>query len=306
MKYLRPLAFVIGLACLGLLARLLIVEWSEVSDAIGDASWGWLALALALAAGAMTSMAWGWQPVLGAVGAGKFTTARVIPRYFVGELGKYLPGGVWPVLGRSELIVAVGAPRVPAYTSTLVSLMMLYLTALVLSGPAALWSLAAASDTPRLLVVCGFAPLALFVIHPRVAAVVCTVIERASRRRLIVELPVGRQALSILARYGLAWALVVAATATAARALAADVSVSRIAVATLLAWVAGFAVVPLPGGLGVREAVFVGLCGLPEGVAVGVALVVRLLFVVADGLGALVSAPSVAADRRSSSTETAG
>ena len=56
----------------------------------------------AFAAGGMTTIAAGWTDVLELLGAhvGRW---RVIGWYYVGELGKYLPGGVWPVLGRGEL-----------------------------------------------------------------------------------------------------------------------------------------------------------------------------------------------------------
>ena len=46
-----------------------------------------------------------------------------------------------------------------------------------------------------------------------------------------------------------------------------------------LAWVAGFAVLGAPGGIGIREAVFVGLYGhiLGEGIAIGLAIILRIM-----------------------------
>jgi uncharacterized membrane protein YbhN (UPF0104 family) len=68
--------------------------------------------------------------------------------------------------------------------------------------------------------------------------------------------------------------------------------------------VVGFVLVPVPGGVGVREAAFVAAAGsLDPGIAAATAVVARALFVVVDALGAgigaaaLRSQPEDAADR---------
>jgi uncharacterized membrane protein YbhN (UPF0104 family) len=57
-------------------------------------------------------------------------------------------------------------------------------------------------------------------------------------------------------------------------------------VAAVVSWVVGFVAVPVPGGVGVREAAFLALAGLPAGIGATVALVARLMFMGIDALGA--------------------
>jgi uncharacterized membrane protein YbhN (UPF0104 family) len=57
----------------------------------------------------------------------------------------------------------------------------------------------------------------------------------------------------------------------------------------MLSWVVGFVLVPVPGGVGVREAAFVALVGggVPSGVRATIAIVARLVFMLVDALGAV-------------------
>ncbi|HEX2038200.1 MAG TPA: lysylphosphatidylglycerol synthase domain-containing protein [Acidimicrobiales bacterium] len=99
--------------------------------------------------------------------------------------------------------------------------------------------------------------------------------------------------LSLLAFYALvpalpAWIAVGGATGLVAHAVGGDVDLVRIGVATWASWAAGFVAFGAPSGIGVREAVFVELCGLPAGVGAATALLARATFMVVDLLGALV------------------
>ena len=81
--------------------RTLSSEWSEVREAVLDASPAWVAVCFGLCILGMTSIGWVWTDVLGLLGA-RVERVRAMGWYYVGELGKYLPGGVWPVLGRGR------------------------------------------------------------------------------------------------------------------------------------------------------------------------------------------------------------
>jgi hypothetical protein len=99
--------------------------------------------------------------------------------------------------------------------------------------------------------------------------------------------------LSLVAFYGLvpalpAWIAIAGATAAVAHAVGGDVDVVRIAAATWASWAAGFVAFGAPSGIGVREAVFVELCGLPTGPAAATAVLARAAFMVVDLVGALV------------------
>jgi uncharacterized membrane protein YbhN (UPF0104 family) len=57
-----------------------------------------------------------------------------------------------------------------------------------------------------------------------------------------------------------------------------------------VAWCAGFLAIPAPGGIGVRESIFVLTSGMAAHDAAAAALLARLAFVVADGAGAALGA----------------
>ena len=52
-----------------------------------------------------------------------------------------------------------------------------------------------------------------------------------------------------------------------------------------MSWIIGF-ITPAPGGIGVREAVFVAIAGVAAGPAAAAAILARVLFVLVDGSGA--------------------
>ena len=74
-----------------------------------------------------------------------------------------------------------------------------------------------------------------------------------------------------------------------ARALDPQAPLLEVGTAAVLSWVVGFVLVPVPGGVGVREAAFVAAAGsLDPGIAAAVALAARALFVLVDAAGAVI------------------
>ena len=61
--------------------------------------------------------------------------------------------------------------------------------------------------------------------------------------------------------------------------------IARVALAAIVSWIIGF-ITPAPGGIGVREAVFVAFAGVAAGPAAAAAILARVLFVLVDGSGA--------------------
>jgi uncharacterized membrane protein YbhN (UPF0104 family) len=247
-----------------------------------------LVLGFVLAALGMSLVAVAWKTVLRALGA--HVTFRDVGRwYFPGELGKYVPGGIWPVVGRAELATRSGVRRTIAYTSVALSLAALYLAALAVVALAAPFQLSAEHDSVAPFLVLLLLPIGLLALHPRVLGTVLALARRVTHRELHVEIPPWRTSLLGVVVYTPAWLAIGTATWCIARALDPQASFGQVFVAAVLSWVVGFVLVPVPGGIGVREAAFTATAGLAPGIAATVALAARITFMLVDVLGAVVA-----------------
>ena len=94
----------------GLGAYAVASQWSHVSSAL--ARLGFLPVAGALVAvlAALLAAMQVWRVLLGALGSPlpARPAARIL---FIGQLGKYLPGSIWPVLAQMELGNEYQVPR---------------------------------------------------------------------------------------------------------------------------------------------------------------------------------------------------
>lgn len=270
-------------------------QWGEAEAALEDASWGWLGAALVAALAAMIAIGLPWRRALALVGWPHESPRRVLAWFLPGQLGKYVPGAVWPVVGRAELAARGGVPRAEAYSSTALSLAATNLGCALgaaLAFPLAV--LAEEGDAAQAWWVLLVLPAGAVLLHPRVLSTVVRLAGKALRRPdLVLEVPPWRATAGLVLRHLPAWALVAGATWLVARALDPSPAVAPIVFATLVSWVAGMVVLPVPGGLGVREVVFAAVAStaLPPGVAATVAVVARLVFMVADAGGVALALP---------------
>jgi uncharacterized membrane protein YbhN (UPF0104 family) len=276
----------LGLAvvAVGFLVRFIARDWDDVSDTLADARPAWIVAAFVMAAVAMTAIAIPWRNVLQMLG-GHLSWPETIARYYAGEIGKYVPGGVWPVLGRGELARRAGVPRTAAYGSVALSLALLYLAAMVVVAVSVPVMIASGGSLASLWVL-ALLPVGLAVLHHAVLERLRGMAEKVTRREITIPIPPWGQSLGILARYVPVWLLIGTVTWLIAEGLGQDVSWLDVAPATVLSWVVGFVLVPVPGGVGVREAAFVAAAPeLDTGVGAAVALVARMLFVLVDASG---------------------
>lgn len=243
----------------------------------------WAAGALAASVAGMTLVALVWHRSLKMFGI-DVTRSAAVTLYYRGEIGKYVPGGVWPIVGRAELTKRTGASAGPAYNSVLVALAALYLAA---AGVSLLTFASNAVSSLSVWLLLGVATVAL-ALHPRAWEKLGVVLQHVSGRRLL--LPSRLEVAGLVLRSVPAWILIGTSTWIIARAMSPDIGYVRVVSATAFSWLVGFLAVPAPGGLGVREAVFVAAMGnTPTGVAAATALLGRLAFMLTDGVGALVA-----------------
>lgn len=282
---------VIGLLAAGFVVRTLISEWHKVRQELSHASLTWLGLGLLLAVLGMTSIAWCWRAVLRLLGASP-PVGRVVAWYFVGEAGKYLPGGVWPVLGRGELARRSGLSRSTAYASVGLSLAVLYLAGMFVGVAFLPFALSGGGASPWMLFLLAL-PAGLVLLHHGVLEALARLARRITKRPLVVDIPDWKRSVALVVRYLPSWLFIGGATYAVSRSLTSDVSFPRVMFAATLSWVAGFLAVPVPAGAGVREAVFLAASGLDGGIAATVAVATRVLFILVDGGGAAIGLSSV-------------
>lgn len=267
-------------ACVWFVGQRLASEWDAAEASLRRAEPAWLVAGVVLAVLAMTSIAVGWKRVLEALGA-RAGLGAAVAWYYVGEIGKYLPGSLWPLVGRAELARRGGVGRGVAYQSVGLSLLLLYLASVVVGGAVA---------SP--IVVVPFAAAAVVVLHPAVGNAALRVGRRVTGARLDLTLPSLRTSLWLALGYVPTWLLVGTATWAIARALDPSARWVEVVPAAAASWLVGFLAIPVPGGVGVREATFIAAVGgLAAGVAPATAVVARLVFVAVDAAGAAILAP---------------
>ncbi|MDQ1521579.1 MAG: glycosyltransferase 2 family protein [Actinomycetota bacterium] len=263
-------------------------NWDTVQSTIRDANRGWLVLGFLLAAVGMCFIAIAWKAVLASLGE-HVTVRDVVRWYFPGELGKYVPGGIWPVVGRAELARRAGVRRTISYTSVAMSLVALYLSALAVVAVALPFQLSARHDNTAPFLVVLLLPIGLVALHPRVLGALLGVASKVTRRELNIAVPPWRTSLLGVALYSPAWGAIGAGTWCIARALDPRASFGQVFVAAVLSWVVGFVLVPVPGGIGVREAAFTATAGLSPGIGATVAVAARVAFMLIDVAGAVLA-----------------
>lgn len=291
----------LGLAAAAMfyVGRRLSQDWPDASDALADAELGWVALAVVCGVLAMTSIGWGWRAVLRLLGV-QAPTGRVVAWYYVGEMGKYLPGSVWPILGRGELARRGGVPRTRAYASVALSLALLYLAGLFVAAAFLPFALSGGGFSGWMLFLLAL-PVGVGLLHHDVLGYLVSLLQRLTKRSIDLEIPQWRESLALVARYVPTWLFIGTATWAVARSLTPDASYPKVMFSSVLSWIAGFLAIPVPAGAGIREAVLTATSGLDGGIAAATAIVARILFVLVDVIGAVVCAP-IAGRKRGGAT----
>lgn len=292
-------AALLGVVAVGFLVRSLIQQWSQVRHAVAHADLGLLTLGLLLAGVGMAHLALLWGRSLALFDA-RPPTRQLFVWWFVGELGKYVPGGVLSVVGRAEAARRGGTTRVAAYGSVPLSLALRYFAGVLGFAVLVPFDLADQRSVATVVVV-ALVPLGLLALHPRFVQRLLQLCRRISGRPL--ELPVpswGRAIVEVLV-YVPNWVLIIASTWCTARAFTPDVGLLSIALATLVSWTVGFLVFPVPAGAGLREAIFTRAAGLPVGLGATIAIASRVMFIVVDATGAALALPVLRRDGRAPS-----
>jgi hypothetical protein len=274
----------VGLACYAVAAH-----WPAIRTALGELGFWPLAAGMLSVLAALATTVQMWRLLLASMGSPLplKAAARIM---LVGQIGKYLPGSIWPVLAQMELGRDYHVPRSrSASASVLVMLLTLIaglLTALVTLPFAAgampyRWALLAT-------------PLLLVLLYPPVLNAVIGWLLRLARQSPLEQPLTGGALVRAMGWsfatwicYGLQiWILATRLGAPAGKT--ALIAIGGFA----FAWSVGFIVVFAPAGAGVRDVLLLVLLGsvLRTADAAAVVLVSRVLTTAADLLSAAVAA----------------
>jgi glycosyltransferase 2 family protein len=278
----RAVALVVAL---GLCVAFLVPRAADIADAFGRQRPATLVAALAAGFAATYVTFLSWRALMS--GAGHRLPIRAAQRvFFLSQIGKYVPGSVWPIVAQADL---GREHKVPAAKSVAVGM----LTLLISCGAgvcvaAATIPFVAPDAFARYWFVVLLVPIVLAALHPAVLRFGMRLARRVTRRDLgDLEIPTGAivrafgwAALAWVVFGGHIWLVVLPLHAVTGGTLLLSIG------GYALAWLVGFLVFFLPAGLGGREAVLVAILGagvpLGSGAAVSVAVMSRVLLTVVD------------------------
>ncbi|MEP7192278.1 MAG: lysylphosphatidylglycerol synthase domain-containing protein [Actinomycetota bacterium] len=283
-----------------LLVLTVVRERVALASALQQLSVGALVSSTLLVVAGLVAQMLSWRALFAGETSAMPTLRASAQIYYVGQLGKYVPGGIWAVVAQSEIglghriararsaVVALGALAVLVVTGTGIAAAVLGLT-----SPDSLWSYWWA--LPAL-------PLGICLLTPPVFNRLIQVALRVTHRKGTTQ-GIGTRSLAVSTGWALVmWALFGAHIWVLAEALggrSSHIALTSVG-AFALAWVVGLLVVIAPAGAGAREVALVLAMGsvLDRPAALVLALVSRILMVVADAVVAGAAVPDLLLRRR--------
>lgn len=263
-------------------------SWSQISADLRRVDALALVLATAFAALGTWLTMLGWRVLLTDLGS-PLHAAPAAGVFFVGQLGKYLPGSVWTVVAQADMAGRLGVPRRRTGVAGLVSIGLSVLTGLLVGIPAVPHLLRGAG--PVVVGLLAVVALALLVLcyPPLLNRVIARGLRLLRREPLEHELS-ARAVLLAIGCYVLVWLAFGLHTLVLTRAVGGGADATTAALTGYaLAGVTGMVAVILPAGLGAREGLLTLVLSsvVPSSGAVAVAILSRFVVTVVDVVAAL-------------------
>lgn len=293
-RILRIAAITIVAACVALFV---VTNWDDVLAGLRRLGPADVVVALVAALlGVLASML-SWRALV--TGAGSPLSVAAAARvFFLGQLGKYVPGSVWPVVAQMELSRRYGVPRPRTAFAALTQMLVGIVTGVVLAAVLLALSPTGAFTEFWWLSIVGI--VSMTALAPPVLNVAVRFAARLTGGRLSAVEPLGWRTVVSSAGWAiLMWlAFGVHTWVMATRLAAPDADLWLLSTGGYaLASVVGIVIVILPAGAGAREVilvlVFAGVLSSED--AIVLALVSRFIMLLADLVGAAVA---VAVTRR--------
>ncbi|WP_262380085.1 flippase-like domain-containing protein [Nonomuraea sp. PA05] len=246
-------------------------QWDAVVAGFARLSWAALAGSLVAVVAALLGAMLTWRTLLADLGS-PLPARPAAKVFFVGQLGKYIPGAVWPVLAQMEMGRDLGVPRSRSAAAFFLMMPIQLATGLLVTLVTLGW------DRYGWLLL--FIPLLLVLLEPKVINAVIGYALRRLRRDPL-ERPLTRRGMLT----ALGWALTGWLAYGVHLYFVAPQGGLLFAVgAFALSWCLGILTFVIPAGAGVREVAMVAVLAphLESGAAIAVALSSRIVIIVGD------------------------
>lgn len=292
-RVLNGLRITLALLVVAAVAFAVARNWEEVVADLRRADLSLLLLAAVLVCIPPVFTLLGWRTLLADLGS-PLHLAPAGGIFFVGQLGKYVPGTVWSIVAQAEMGARLHIPRSRSAVVGLITVGLAAVCGLIVGLPA-LPLLFDHDDTRGVAwSMLGVVPLVALLFWPGLLNRLIAFGLRVLRREPLEHSLSGRAVLVTSASFIVAWLASGTHVWALTRALAdAAVSTERMALITLAGFalasaVAMFSLV-MPAGVGVREGVLVLLLAPVTSTATATAVVVlsRFLTIMADLVFAL-------------------
>jgi hypothetical protein len=293
----RPLRTVLHLLVVAAFVLFIVYavakRWDDVRDYAGRLSLRAAGLSMAAVLGAIWCSFLCWKAVLADFGS-HVPVSGGMRIFFIGQLGKYLPGKLWPILTQIRLGAEYRVPKRASGAAAGVFMLLVLGTGLVLA--AVTMPFLGGQAFSRYWWTLVVLPVALVAMHPAILNRGLGTALRLAKREPMPR-PLTLRGIAVAAFWCLPmWALFGVHTWALALDLGSANAFDLYLQATgvfAASWSIGFVLGVLPAGAGPREAAFILLFGatLPTAQATVLALVSRLLITLGDvawGLLALI------------------
>jgi uncharacterized membrane protein YbhN (UPF0104 family) len=290
-KILTVLRVAIALITLAAVVYAVARNWADVSVHLDQISWStFLWSMLAAAVGTWLTMI-GWKTLLRDLGS-DLHLAPASGVYFVGQLGKYLPGSLWSVLVQADIASHLKVPRRRTAVTGLLALGLSLLTGLLVGLPAASFLITRDSSGFDWWLLLGI-PILVVLCVPRLLNAVIDRMLRTLKREPLEHGLSAPAVLRAVATFVLVWLSFVVQTLMGARAVAGDAPHPDLTTAAMTGYALsvslGMLTVVLPAGLGAREGLLTIILStaMPTPAAAAVAIMSRFIVTIVDVLAAL-------------------
>src|SRR6476659_2689410 len=291
-KILTVLRVAIALITLAAVTYAVVHNWADVSVHLDKISWTtFLWSTLAAAVGTWLTMI-GWKTLLRDLGS-ELHLAPASGVYFVGQLGKYLPGSLWSVLVQADIASHLKVPRRRPAVTGLLALGLSLLTGLLVGLPAASFLLRSDSSGFDWWLLLALPILVVLCVPRLLNAVIDRTLRTLKREPLERGLSAGA-VLRAVVIFVLVWIAFGVHTLLLARAVAGEgtphpdlttAAMTGYALSVSL----GMLTIVLPAGLGAREGLLTIILStaMPTPAAAAVAIMSRFIVTIVDVLAAL-------------------